>query len=148
MRLLFSITILVVLFICGCESQKQISITKLPPTESENHAAYLKLFDSTEGKKYIDKIFSTIDAKIDVLENSPTPLDTSFKVRFNVYQDGTISDIQILENTNSTVASRLVEAIKDCSPLPKWSDKMRSIAGQDVFEWNCDFGFNLTVGPG
>jgi len=70
------------------------------------------------------------------------PDNGTIVARFKLHQDGNVSDIKISGNTNALVAPFCIQAIKDCSPFPKWPDKMRSIVGQDYREINYTFNLN------
>jgi hypothetical protein len=99
-----------------------------------------------ECRAYNEKFVSAISAKTSALDASSSPHDTMILATVKFHQDGNVSDITISGNTNAPIAQLCIKAIKDCSPFPKWPDKMRSIAGKEYLEIHFNFGFNMT-GP-
>jgi len=62
--------------------------------------------------------------------------------KFNLCQDGKVTDLTISGFTNSVAAPHCIQAIKECSPFPKWPDGMRSIVGKDYREITYTFYIN------
>ncbi len=103
------------------------------------------LLDVPECRKYMDEVLAAIGNKTDALDYSKFPSAT-FELRLEIYQDGRIRSIAICGDTNIPLA--YIQAIKNCSPLPKWPDRMRTVVGGPYWVMYVDSGFNLSAPPG
>jgi lipoprotein NlpI len=86
----------------------------------------LQAYDQQFGSAISYKWYSLLHAKA-----FPSPDDGNIVATFKLHRDGSVSDIEISGNSNSPIAPFCVQAIMDCSPFPKWPDKMHPVAGQD-----------------
>ena len=164
MKRLCLILISSAVFICGCQTDKQIPVTALPSSpigatqrmtrlEGDSLRAdkwealkmnwHLQVFP--ECRDYMDVVLKAISTKTAALDYSRYPAAT-FDVRVEIYQDGRIDNVAIYGDTN--IPPNYIQAIKDCSPFPKWPDKMRAIVGQEYWVMYISSGFGLTVPPG
>ena len=158
------ILVLSAVFICGCQTNKQISVTALPssPTGATQRMPHLEgdslradkwealkmdwhLQVFPECRDYMAEVLKAISTKTAALDYSRYPAAT-FDVRVEIYQDGRIDNVAIYGDTN--IPPNYIQAIKDCSPFPKWPDKMRAIVGQEYWVMYISSGFGLTVPPG
>jgi hypothetical protein len=101
-----------------------------------------------ELQDYDQKLVSSIENRwYELMDKSQYDVSDNEKIvaRFKLHQDGTVSDIKTSGNTNALAAPLCIQAIQDCSPFPKWPDKMRSIVGQDYRD--IDFTFYLNQKP-
>ena len=163
MKLTVLFLILSAAFICGCEntSTSSIPVTTLPPSSTGGSQEKQKpddffadeqsaretdehLMAVPECRDYMEKIIKTISAKSSACDSIPSPHDTLIVARFNLHQDGSVTDIAISGNTNAPVAPALVQALKKCSPFPSWPNIMRPVVGKDFCEIYYRFGFNMT----
>jgi hypothetical protein len=112
--------------------------------EKSRRETMAKLETIPECRDYLGKYNTAISAKCSNFDTKSSPHDTMIQVRFILHQDGSVSDIVISGDTSAPVAPMCIKAIKDCSPFPKWPDKMRSIVGKDYLEIHYHFGFNMT----
>jgi TonB family protein len=63
-------------------------------------------------------------------------------VRFRLHSDGTVSDIQILENETTASLGQAGElAVKDCSPFDPWPPDMTKLVGKDYREITFTFNY-------
>jgi hypothetical protein len=152
------IVILSVTFICGCESRsnQQIPVTVLPSNAMQQinqqladdkwseREMMLRLHQAPECRNYMDKVASAISAKCSALNAISSPHDTMIDAQFKLHEDGSVGDVTISGNTNTAVAQLCIQAIKDCSPFPKWPDKMCSIVGREYFVMYYQLGFDMT----
>jgi hypothetical protein len=153
---------------CASQSNRQIPVTVLPShltntNQSTTQSQLLtgdffadelaakqisaSLWAVPECREYMDIVYKRIGARSTDCDSISSPHDTMITAKFDLHQDGTISDVAITRNTNAPVAPCMVQAIKNCSPFPRWSEKMRSIVGQDYFIIYYPFGFNVTPPP-
>jgi len=98
-----------------------------------------------EFQDYDQKLVSDISQKWHALLDKEKYDDSDngkLVVAFKLYQDGNVSDIKLSGNTNALAAPCCVQAIKDCSPFPKWPDVMRSIVNTNFREINFTFYLN------
>jgi hypothetical protein len=164
MKLSSLIPILSAISICGCQSSKQEPVMVLfpYPDEATQNSFYsdklaalqtnVHLEENPECRNYIHDILNDISTETPVFDHAfnSVPHDTSFDVRIELHQDGSIGNIAIYGYTNPVVTMPYIKAIKDCSPFPKWPDKMRSVVKGEywVMYITCDLKMTpLTVGP-
>ncbi|HEY4952620.1 MAG TPA: hypothetical protein VII71_04445 [Verrucomicrobiae bacterium] len=85
-------------------------------------------------RKFIDAV---TDHWYDLLDSQRFALDRSGKVtlRFHLNYDGTISDIEVLENTVGELLSYVCRAaLTDPAPFEKWPSDMRRMVGANFRE--------------
>jgi hypothetical protein len=133
------------------QSNMQIPVTMLAnraesqggPLSADWHAARTTnyhMLDFPECQDYIDEVLAAIGKKTDALDYSKFP-SALFELRLEIYQDGRIRSITICGDTN--IPPAYIQAIKNCSPLPKWPDRMRPVVGGLYWVMYIDSGFNL-----
>jgi hypothetical protein len=85
------------------------------------------------------------DYDLEVLRNldqsayTNCPLGTTFYLRIEIYQDGSIGNVAVDGWTDAVRTPLFIQAIKR-SHFPKWPDTMHSIVGQDYFIMWIDTG--------
>jgi hypothetical protein len=159
------LAILILLVVCGCKSKnnEQIGVTVLPSSSAEmaqqkdrqhlqgdslfaDRQAALRMNDRLnevpECGNYILKVLGNLD------ESAYTncPVGTTFYLRIEIYQDGSIGNVAVDGWTNAARTPLFIQAIKK-SRFPKWPDTMRSIVGQDYFILWTDTGTPFPPGP-
>jgi len=84
---------------------------------------------------YILKVLGNLD------ESAYTncPVGTTFYLRMEIYQDGSIGNVAVDGWTDAVRTPLFIQAIKK-SRFPKWPDTMRAIVGQDYFIMWTDTG--------
>jgi hypothetical protein len=94
----------------------------------------------------MNEVLRAVVRKTSALDYSKYP-SASFDVRLEIYWDGKIGNLAIYGATN--VPQPYIQAIKECSPFPKWPDKMRAIIRKEYWVMYISSGFNLEPpGPG
>jgi hypothetical protein len=97
-----------------------------------------------ECRDYMHEVLKAIVTKTDAWDYSKYP-EAKFDVRVEIYQDGRIGNVAIYGDTN--IPPNYIQAIKDCSPFPKWPDKMRAIVGQEFWVMYINSGYSSTPPP-
>ena len=95
-----------------------------------------------EFRDYDYRLISDIENKWDDLLNKATFASSNtgkVVAKFILHEDGSVTDIKISGDTNALVAPFCIQAIKDCSPFPKWPDAMCSIVKTNYREINFTF---------
>jgi len=160
------LAIVLSLVVCGCESRKseQPPVTVLPSSSSDlaqqkdqqhlqgnsldadrDSARNMlqRLLQKQECDHYLNYILAHLNSPI----YTNCPDGASFKLRMEIYQDGSIGNVAVYGWTNAVYVPLYIQAIKK-SHFPKWPDTMYSIVGQDYFIMWIDTGvYPLTVGP-
>jgi len=145
------IAILCSLVICGCESRnsRQTPITALPSSSTEiaqqknrQHLQGDSLYADRQAALSMDDHLSQVpecrNYILEVIKNLAPPIYTncpdgaSFHARLEIYQDGSIGDVEVYGWTNSVYVPLYIHAIKK-SHIPKWPTTMRAIVGHDYF---------------
>lgn len=103
------------------------------------------MLDVPECQDYMNEVMVAIGKRTDALDYSKFP-SAVFELRLEIYQDGRIRSIAICGDTN--IPPAFIQAIKNCSPLPKWPDRMRPVVGGPYWVMYIDSGFNLSAPPG
>jgi hypothetical protein len=126
-------------FLTGCktmtESASQADQLGATMKSAEGHTFFTQ--KCRECQDYDWKNFTNILSRCDDLvdkNNAFTKKTAEVIATFNLQNDGSVNDIIISGDTNSIVASFLVQAIKDCAPFPRWPDQMRSVVKQSYRE--------------
>jgi TonB family protein len=108
--------------------------------------AYSRSHSRLENQPWKNTPFSTYDSALvaaiekrwyDILDIKAFKPDITGKVvvRFHLHHDGTMSDINILENqTNALLGDACERAIKDCSPFNRWPTVMARMVGREYRE--------------
>ncbi|HEX3855854.1 MAG TPA: hypothetical protein VHY30_00990 [Verrucomicrobiae bacterium] len=143
LRLLSTVLIITICFVTFYGLAQQVNSTN----ELSRRETMAKLVKIPKCRAYLDKYTSAISAKFSDSDTKSSPHDTIITAKFNLHQNGDVSDITVSGNTNSPAASICIKAIRECSPFPKWPDKMRLIVGKDYLEIHYSFGFNMTPPP-
>ena len=173
MKLPRLVAILSTLVICGCASQgdKQTPVTMLPSPSSRTNTTrqvgkphlegdslyadqqaalttFYHLLESRECVNYINEVLRIISAKASGPDYSKYAGFGEFDIRIEIYQNGSIGNVSIYGYTNAVLTPLHIQAIKHCSPLPPWPDKMRAIVGQEYWVMYIRSGFGAEPGPG
>ena len=157
--------ILISLVVCGCQSRndERIPVTVLPSSSAE--IAQQKARQHLQGGSlYADRQAAlrmnarlcqvpecynyTLEILKDLNESAYTNCSegTTFDIRIEIYQDGSIGNVAVDGWTNAVSTPLFIQAIKK-SHFPKWPDTMRSIVGQDYFIMWINSGMPYPPGP-
>jgi lipoprotein NlpI len=125
------------------ETTNQVSTTNIdrPKTVKQARAS-----STSDLEAYDQQFTSAINAKWQSLidaESLTSPNAGRIVAKFRLHQDGSVSDITFADNTDKHATWICEQAIMECSPFPKWSDKMRSNVGQDYR----NITFTFYIGP-
>jgi lipoprotein NlpI len=113
------------------ETTNQVCTTNIDRPRTIKQA---RISSTTDIQAYDQQFSSDINAKWHYLmdaDSLASPEAGNIVAKFRLHQDGTVTDIKVSGNTNPRANWICEQAIIECSPFPKWSDKMRSSVGQD-----------------
>jgi len=162
------LAMLILLVDCGCKSRnnEQIPVTVLPSSLAEmaqqkdrqhlqggslyaDRQAALRmsnrLNEVPECRNYILSVLRNLDGSS--YTNGTLVIGTTFYLRIEIYQDGSIGNVAVDGWTNAVRTPLYMQAIEK-SRFPKWPDTMRSIVGQDYFIMWIHTGLSFPPGPG
>ena len=158
MKRCYFFSILISLVVCGCESwnNKRIPVTSLPSSSAETaqekeqqHLQGGSLYaDRQEASRMNARLNEVPECRkyiLDILGNlndsalTNCPVGTTFGLRLEIYQDGSIGNVTVDGWTNAVRTPLYIQAIRT-SHFPKWPDTMRSIIGHDYFIMWIDTG--------
>ncbi|HEY1662946.1 MAG TPA: hypothetical protein VGI03_11050 [Verrucomicrobiae bacterium] len=142
---------LIMLAVCGCEggSFKQIPTTILPSPDikmvqqkDQQHLQGSSLnADRQEAVVMNDRLLEVPECRnytyeiLGKLNNAAftnCPVGTTFYLRLEIYQDGSIGNVAVNGWTNAIHVPLYIRDIKK-SQFPKWPETMRNIVGKDYF---------------
>ena len=159
------LAILILLVVCGCKSRnnEQIPVTVLPSSSAEmaqqkdrqhlqGHSLYadrqaaLRMNDRLNEVPVCGNYILKVLGNLDESAYTNCPVGTTFYLRIEIYQDGSIGNVAVDGWTNAVRMPLFIQAIKK-SRFPKWPDAMRSIVGQDYFIMWIHTGTPFPPGP-
>ena len=154
----YFLAILVSLLVTGCGSPNngQVPITPLPPspaeTGQEKEREHLQggslEADQQEARQMNDRLnevpecSSYLNQVLQCLNGSAytnCPVGTTFRLRIEIYQDGSIGNVAVYGWTNAVRTPLFIQAIK-MSHFPKWPDAMHSMVWRNYFIMWIDTG--------
>jgi len=121
-----------------------------PPTVSRPRTLNQARASTTPAADIYDQmLYASINNRWNYLVGQRSDLYAKINVfiiaKFNVSQDGSVSNIKLSGSTDSLVAPLCARAIADCSPFPPWPDSLRSGMSQDSHrEMSLTFSLNQT----
>jgi hypothetical protein len=161
----YFLTILFSLVVCGCESWNNAPVPVTPLPQSSAERAQEKEREHLQGGsldadrqeaarvndrlKQVPECSSFITQALQCLNPGAytnCPLGTTFQLRIEMYQDGSIGNVAVYGWTDAVRTPLFIQDIK-LSYLPKWPDAMRSIVGRDYFIMWIDTGSPNPPGP-